>query len=35
MHVPTANPVSVPTARDGHGTVVLASAFTTILRGFL
>jgi hypothetical protein len=35
MNVPTANPVSVPTAKDGHGTVVLASAFTTILRGFL
>ena len=35
MNVPTANPVSVPTARDVHGTVVLASAFTAILRGFL
>jgi len=35
MNVPTANPVSVPTDRDGHGTVVLASAFDTILRGFL
>lgn len=35
MNVPTAHPVSVPTARDEHGTVVLASAFPTVLRGFL
>ncbi len=35
MHVPTANPVSVPTAKDAQGKVVLASAFDTILRGFL
>jgi hypothetical protein len=35
MDVPTANPVSVPTSKSGHGTVVLASAFDTILRGFL
>ena len=27
MDVPTANPVSVPTAKDLHGKVVLASAF--------
>ena len=35
MNVPTAHPVSVPTDTDVHGTVVLASAFSTILRGFL
>ncbi len=35
MDVPTANPVSVPTSKSGDGTVVLASAFDTILRGFL
>ena len=35
MNVPTANPVSVPTAKDLNGRVVLASAFPTILRGFL
>jgi hypothetical protein len=34
MHVPTAHPLSVPTATDG-GRVVLASAFDTVLRGFL
>ncbi|HWF16883.1 MAG TPA: hypothetical protein VG244_11935 [Acidimicrobiales bacterium] len=35
MDVPTAHPVSVPTAKDVHGKVVLASAFTTVLRSFL
>lgn len=35
MHVPTAHPVSVPTSKDVHGTVVLASAFPTVLRSFL
>jgi hypothetical protein len=35
MNVPTAHPVSVPTARDDRGTVVLASAFTAVLRAFL
>jgi hypothetical protein len=35
MNVPTAHPVSVPTAKDVHGRVVLASAFTTVLRSFL
>jgi hypothetical protein len=35
MHVPTAHPVSVPTARDGQGRVVLASAFVDVMRGFL
>ena len=35
MNVPTAHPVSVPTAKNGHGTIVLASAFPTVLRGFL
>ncbi len=35
MNVPTANPVNVPTNRDGHGTVVLALGFSTIIRGFL
>ena len=35
MNVPTAHPVSVPTSRDGSGTVVLASAFGSVLRGFL
>jgi hypothetical protein len=34
MHVPTAHPLSVPTAKDG-GRVVLASAFDSVLRGFL
>ncbi len=35
MHVPTARPLSVPTAKDVHGRVVLASAFDTVLRSFL
>ena len=35
MNVPTANPVSVPTSKDDEGKVVLASAFSTVLRGFL
>jgi hypothetical protein len=35
MNVPTSHPVSVPTATDVHGRVVLASAFTTVLRSFL
>jgi hypothetical protein len=35
MNVPTAHPVSVPTDKDVHGRVVLASAFTTVLRSFL
>jgi hypothetical protein len=35
MNVPTAHPVSVPTSRDGSGNVVLASAFDSVLRGFL
>jgi hypothetical protein len=35
MHVPTAHPLSVPTARGVGGRVVLASAFDTILRSFL
>jgi len=35
MNVPTANPVNVPTDTDGHGKVVLAFGFSTILRGFL
>ena len=35
MNVPTSHPVSVPTDTDVHGTVVLASAFTAVLRGFL
>ncbi len=35
MNVPTANPVSVPTAENLNGKVVLASAFPSILRGFL
>jgi len=35
MRVPTANPVLVPTARDGSGTVVLASAYLSVLRSFL
>jgi hypothetical protein len=35
MHVPTAHPVSVPTAPDVHGRVVLASALDSVLRGFL
>ncbi len=35
MNVPTANPVSVPTSKDDEGKVILASAFPTVLRGFL
>jgi hypothetical protein len=35
MNVPTTGPVSVPTATDVHGTVVLASAFPSVMRGFL
>jgi hypothetical protein len=35
MNVPTAHPVSVPTSKDVRGTVVLASAFPTVLRSFL
>ena len=35
MNVPTAHPVSVPISTDVHGTVVLASAFPTVLRSFL
>ena len=35
MNVPTAHPVSVPTERDVHGTVVLAGAFENVLRVFL
>jgi len=35
MNVPTAHPVSVPTDRDVHGTVVLAAAFANVLRAFL
>jgi hypothetical protein len=35
MNVPTANPVNVPTSKDDQGKVVLASAFSTVLRGFL
>jgi hypothetical protein len=35
MHVPTAHPVSVPTAPDVHGRVVLASALDSVLRSFL
>jgi hypothetical protein len=34
MNVPTAHPVSVPISRDG-GTVVLASAFGSVMRSFL
>jgi hypothetical protein len=35
MNVPTAHPVNVPTSHDGSGHVVLASAFTSVLRSFL
>ncbi len=35
MNVPTAHPVEVPTSRDSSGNVVLASAFTAVLRSFL
>ncbi len=35
MNVPTAHPVQVPTSRNPQGRVVLASAFTSVLRSFL
>jgi hypothetical protein len=35
MNVPTAHPVAVPTDKDEQGHVVLASAFTAVLRSFL
>lgn len=35
MHVPTTHPVHIPTSRDAHGTVVLASPFVGVLRSFL
>ncbi len=35
MDVPTANPVNVPTDKDGSGHVVLALSFSNVLRGFL
>ena len=35
MHVPTAHPLSVPTAKNVHGRFVLASALDTVLRSFL
>ncbi len=35
MNVPAAHPVSVPTARDGQGQLVLAAAFADVLRAFL
>ena len=35
MNVPTSHPVNVPTFTDVHGTVILAAAFSTVLRGFL
>ncbi len=35
MNVPSAHPVSVPTERTVHGTVVLAAAFANVLRAFL
>jgi hypothetical protein len=35
MHVPAANPVEVPTAKDPAGRVVLGSAFADVLRSFL
>jgi hypothetical protein len=35
MNVPTAHPLNVPTAKDGHGQVVPGSTFTTVLRSFL
>lgn len=34
-HVPTTRPVHIPTSRDAHGTVVLASPFVGVLRHFL
>ena len=35
MNVPAAHPVSVPTDRGLHGTLVLAGAFENVLRAFL
>jgi hypothetical protein len=35
MRVPTTNPVSVPTARDAQGRVVLAAPYVSVLRKFL
>jgi hypothetical protein len=35
MNVPTTNPVNIPTDRDGHGTIVLASTSSQVLRRFL
>ncbi|HVT42252.1 MAG TPA: hypothetical protein VHD39_04655 [Acidimicrobiales bacterium] len=35
MNVPTAHPLNVPTAKDGHGQVVPGSTFTAVLRSFL
>ena len=35
MDVPTAHPVTVPTDRDDQGQVVLAAAFSAVLRAFL
>jgi hypothetical protein len=35
MNVPSSHPLSVPTAKDVNGKVVLASAFPTVLRSFL
>jgi hypothetical protein len=35
MHVPTTNPVSVPTATDAQGRVVLAAPYVSVLRKFL
>jgi hypothetical protein len=33
--VPTSHPVHLPTTRDVHGTVVLASLSASVLRQFL
>jgi hypothetical protein len=35
MHVPTKNPISVPTAKDPNGHIVLADSFTDVMRSFL
>lgn len=35
MHVPTAHPLDVPTAKDGQGEVVPGSTLTAVLRSFL
>jgi hypothetical protein len=35
MHVPTKNPISVPTATDPSGHVVLADSFNDVMRSFL